>query len=165
MLYTQAVGGVPSNVHVLEDVYVYYYGLSQSGNSTFIVDGDFRINGYSSSGTSISNGLIVVKGNLFDTGSLTMSGGTIIANILVVGASSNISGNSKIITNAIINNPNGRPVFSSSTGYQTATFGGTTSLTLANKNNDNIPFRTYGNSSTSSTNYTFSGGNIYLYGY
>ena len=160
-----ASSGAPSNVHVLGEVYVYYYGVSVNGNSKFIVDGSFRVNGYSSSGTTISNGEMVVKGNIFDAGSLNMSGGTLIANAIVIGSSASISSNARIITNVLTNCPNGRPVFSSATGQYTTTFGGTTSLTLASSNDDNIPYRNYSNSSTSNTTYTFSGGNVYLYGY
>jgi len=162
-------GSIPSNVLVLGDVYVFYYGSTINGSSKLVVEGSYRINGYSSSGTTISSKCeLIVKGNIFDAGSLTMSGGTLIANAIVLGSSASISSNSKIITNIITNSPNGRPTFDSTTGQYTTTFGGTNALKLTSSNDDNIPFRNYTNynsAQTTSTTFNFSGGNIYLYGY
>ena len=159
--YNGCSSGGNSYLRAYGNVYVGYVPFSLRGNSSAVIDGDI-IHNYqhaSSITTMDSTGYLIVKGTRFMASSINITNTTVIANILTLGKSSNLS-KATVITNQISN--------SIENGWKyTNDFVLTTSSgTELKQNNDDYPFTTYSQSSEGNTQFKFmTNSDIYLLGH
>lgn len=160
--YNMQIAGT-AFVHNLGDIESTYYGIALNDNGSLVLDGNYYTGGYESGGTTVNTtGYLIAKGNNFDAQALSLKNGTIIANSLSVEPSMSIT-KGTIITNQILNAVHKRHSYSVN-GYIN-NLNGTNMLETANNNEDDLPFVTYSNTSSSPNKYNIAGGNIYLFGH
>ena len=161
-----------SQTHVYGDIYSSRHPLSMSGSASVVVDGNVLTTAQDnySSGTINTAGYLVVKGTVFDASSMTIKKGTVICNVLQLGASAEISGNAVVVANMITSNlyPQLRLSANDMRYYPEFTGGdvGVGYLEQAKENEDDYPFRVYSSSVGSVKAYSFKDkAQIYLLGY
>ncbi len=162
--------GSTTMVHTLGNALVAYGGLNISSSAKVLIDGSLlRRYCHDSAGSSISDGVLIVKGAVADLGAFSMSGGLVIANAVSVGRYSSQTGGT-IVANLFANNPVGFVPSSANTptgvilNDDYITPNGSTSDAVSN--GDNIPFVTHAaNGSGRDKKYSVSGGSMYLLGY
>ena len=133
-------------------------GLGLSDSSNLVIDGNLIAGSHSASqketATVNSSGYLIVKGNRCEFANFNIKKGTIIANDVSVGYQGEMSGGT-IITNHLMNYGTNNPEKNRRDGnynYTPATAQQT------------VPFYTFSNPYSGITSYTFSGGEMYLFG-
>lgn len=128
-----------------------YGNVSVYNDSSLVVDGNIEKTWCHESRYEYINttGYVIVKGSYMQYSSGAITKGTVITNALFFGRQLTIGGGN-IITNVISNN---------------ALYVDTGNHEAVSANGDNYPFLTYSQKSVKDSVYSFSGGNIYLFGY
>lgn len=120
--YTQ-LNSSSAKVHILGNLYGYHY-LLQINSGSLTIEGFALSSGYSSGGFYMYGGVLICKGYALEINNIHFTGGTIIANAVIIGSSaahhstSTVNGmaNPRLITNQVINSPHLRPVANINTG-------------------------------------------------
>ncbi|MCD8364426.1 MAG: InlB B-repeat-containing protein [Clostridiales bacterium] len=139
--------------------YVWFGGVS--GSASLLVEGDL-VNLHTSAFTCSINttGSVIVEGSQCDLACLSLVKGTIIANALILDYSCTISGGT-IIANVIMNRPD-KGFSINADGSYTYKVNYTAP---AESNGDDSPFLTYSSTVVGIREYAITGGNIYLFSY
>ena len=159
--------------HIYGDMISNRATIGLTGDSSLVVDGNVLTTYHDqySSSTINTTGYFIIKGNVYDSGNLYFSNGTIICNDFVVGSLLDFKNNAVLVANIITNAPYSYISYDKSKGrYYPLIKSATKSigaLSSAKSNEDDHPFLTYSCNSPTKKNYNFAApnGSVYLLGY
>ena len=162
-----------SYAHIYGDVLSNRHSMSVKGSSSVVIDGNVLTTNQDqyASGDINTSGYVIVKGTVYDASNTRFTNGTVICNTLIVGSYITTNGSARLITNLITTNTYSNIRYDKATSRYYPSLNSSDSrvysITQANQNEDDYPFRVFSSSVATTRTYSFGGAStrIYLFGH